>query len=208
MADVTQNGFALRIRRLLPTGWFPSPPATGEVEQAPVLNALLQGFGSVFAWIWAILTGTADQTRLATMSGAFLDMFAADFFGTLLTRNPGESDDAFRTRIEEALFPSLGTRPDVVNVIADEVGSAGRVIEPRNATDCKGLGSLATPAIGGGYGYGVTTLRYGSRAVPFQLFAQLPTGDTSQPATQTLDRIADVMPAGAIAWVQDVENPE
>ncbi|GCE82536.1 hypothetical protein MSKU9_0677 [Komagataeibacter diospyri] len=94
----------------------------------------------------------------------------------------------------------------MVNVIADEVGTAGRVIEPRNATDCKGLGSLASPAIGGGYGYGVTTLRYGSRAVPFQLFAQLPTGDTNQPATQTLTRIADVMPAGTIAWVQDVET--
>ncbi|MBV0889765.1 hypothetical protein KTQ54_14700 [Komagataeibacter oboediens] len=208
MADVTQNGFALRIRRLLPTGWFPSAPAAGEAEQAPVLNALLQGFGSVFAWIWAMLSGTADQTRLATMSGAFLDMFAADFFGTMLTRNPGESDDAFRARIEEALFPSLGTRPDVVNVIADEVGSAGRVIEPRNAADCKGIASMASPAIGGGYGYGVAALRYGSRGAPFQLFAQLPTGDTGQPATQTLDRIADVMPAGTIAWVQDVETPE
>ncbi|GAN88067.1 hypothetical protein Gain_0128_008 [Komagataeibacter intermedius TF2] len=208
MADVTQNGFALRIRRLLPTGWFPSAPAVGETEQAPVLNALLQGFGSVFAWIWAMLAGTADQTRLATMSGAFLDMFAADFFGTTLTRGQGESDGAFRTRIEEALFPSLGTRPDVVNTIADEVGAAGRVIEPRNATDCKGLGSVAAPATGGGYGYGVAALRYGSRGAPFQLFAQLPTGDTSQPATQTLDRIADVMPAGTIAWVQDVETPE
>ncbi|WEQ51591.1 hypothetical protein LV478_13845 [Komagataeibacter oboediens] len=208
MADVTQNGFALRIRRLLPTGWFPSAPAAGEAEQAPVLNALLQGFGSVFVWIWAMLSGTADQTRLATMSGAFLDMFAADFFGTMLTRNPGESDDAFRARIEEALFPSLGTRPDVVNVIADEVGQAGRVIEPRNAADCKGIASMASPAIGGGYGYGVAALRYGSRGAPFQLFAQLPTGDTGQPATQTLDRIADVMPAGTIAWVQDVETPE
>ena len=208
MADVTQNGFALRIRRLLPTGWFPSAPAVGAVEQAPVLNALLQGFGSVFAWIWAMLAGTADQTPLATMSGAFLDMFAADFFGTTLTRAPGESDDAFRARIEEALFPSLGTRPDVVNTITDEVGTAGRVIEPRNATDCKGLGSLAAPALGGGYGYGVAALRYGSRGAPFQLFAQLPTGDTGQPATQTLDRIADVMPAGTIAWVQDVENLE
>ncbi|MDT8871626.1 hypothetical protein RAA17_12355 [Komagataeibacter rhaeticus] len=181
MADVTQNGFALRIRRLLPTGWFPSPPATGEAEQAPVLNALLQGYGCVFAWIWAMLAATADQTRLATMTGAFLDMFAADFFGTLLTRNTGESDDAFRTRIEEALFPSLGTRPDVVNTIADEVGSAGRVIEPRNATDCKGLGSLAAPAIGGGYGYGVAALRYGSRAAPFQLLHSCPLATPARP---------------------------
>lgn len=206
MADTTQNGFALRIRRLLPTGWFPPAPAAGQAEQAPVLNALLQGYGSVFAWLWAMLAGTDAQTRLATMTGAFLDMFAADFFGTMLTRNPGESDDAFRTRIEEALFPSLGTRPDVVNTIADEVGQAGRVIEPRNANDCKALGTLSSPAIGGGYGYGAAALRYGSRGAPFQLFAQLPTGDTNPPATQTLDRMADVMPAGTIAWVQDVET--
>ncbi|GBQ58830.1 hypothetical protein [Komagataeibacter swingsii] len=206
MADISQNGLALRIRRLLPTGWFPAAPATGEAEQAPVLNALLQGYGGMFAWIWAMLAGTDTQTRLATMTGAFLDMFAADFFGTLLTRNPGESDDALRARIREALFPSLGTRPDVVNTIADEVGAPGRVIEPRNATDCKGIASMASPAIGGGYGYGVAALRYGSRAAPFQLFAQLPTGDTNPPATQTLDRIANVMPAGSIAWVQDVET--
>ncbi|WP_265001115.1 hypothetical protein [Komagataeibacter nataicola] len=155
-----------------------------------------------------MLASTTDQTRLATMTGAFLDMFAADFFGTTLTRATGESDDAFRTRIEEALFPSLGTRPDVMNVMADEVGAEGRVIEPRNATDCKGIGTLVSPAIGGGYGYGVAALRYGSRGAPFQLFAQLPTGDTNPPATQTLTRIAAVMPAGTIAWVQDVEKTD
>ncbi|BBC81308.1 hypothetical protein AcetOrient_orf04480 [Acetobacter orientalis] len=206
MADTSQNGFALRVRRLLPAGWFPNPPSGGEAERAPVLNAFLQGFGSVFAWVWGLLTGTDEQTRLATMTGAFLDMFAADFFGTGLPRKQGESDDEYRKRIQEALFPSLGTRPDVENTILYEVGRPGRLIEPRNAADCKGLGSLAAPAIGGGYGYGVAALRYGSRGAPFQLFAQLPTGDTNPPATQTLDRMADVMPAGTIAWVQDVET--
>ncbi|OUJ03870.1 hypothetical protein HK15_08885 [Acetobacter orientalis] len=208
MADTSQNGFALRVRRLLPAGWFPNPPSGGEAEQAPVLNALLQGFGSVFAWVWGLLTGTDEQTRLATMTGAFLDMFAADFFGTGLLRKQGESDDEYRRRIQEALFPSLGTRPDVENTIQYEVGQAGRVIEPRNATDCKGLGSLAAPSIGGGYGYGVPALRYGSRVVPFQLFAQLPMGNTNKPAAQTLTRIAAVMPAGTIAWTQNVESLE
>ena len=202
MADVTPNGFALRIRALLPSGWFPAPPATGQVEAAPVLNAVLQGFGNLSAWVWALLAGTNDQTRLASMSGAFLDMFAADFFGTTLTRAAGEGDDALRTRIEEALFPSLGTRPDVVNVLADELGMAGRVIEPRSATDCKGLGSVTSPATGGGYGYGTPGLRYGSRHAPFQLFAQLPTGGTDAPSPQTMARIAAVLPAGTIAWVQ------
>ncbi|MCE2574392.1 hypothetical protein [Komagataeibacter sp. FNDCR2] len=205
---MTQSGFARRIRALLPTGWFPAAPALGEDEQAPVLNAMVQGFGAMFAWVWSLLAMTSDQTRLASMSGAFMDMFAADFFGTMLGRNPGESDDAFRTRIEEALFPSVGTRPDVVNVITDEAGTPGRVIEPRNATDCKGLASLTSPATGGGYGYGAPGLRYGSRAAPFTLFAQLPTGDMNPPANQTLSRIATVMPAGAVAWVQDVESPD
>lgn len=204
MADVTQSGFALRIRRLLPTGWFPAPPGIDGSEQAPVLNAILQGFGNAFAWVWSTLTQTANQTRLSTMTGAFLDMFAADFFGTMLMRETGESDDAFRTRIEEALFPSLGTRPDVVDVIADEIGTAGRVIEPRNAADCKGLGDIEAPAIGGGYGYGTLGLRYGSRNVPFQLFAVLPTGSTAPPSTQIMTKIAAVMPAGTIAWVQSV----
>lgn len=206
MADASQNGFALRVRRLLPDGWFPAAPVAGEEEKAPVLNALLQGFGSVFAWVWNLLGWTNQQARLTTMTGAFLDMFAADFFGTGLPRKQGESDAEYRKRIQEALFPSLGTRPDVENTIRYEVGQAGRVIEPRNAADCKGLGSAASPATGGGYGYGAPDLRYGSRMVPFQLFAQLPTGDTSQPSTQTLTRIAAVMPAGTIAWTQNVES--
>lgn len=205
---MTQAGLARRIRALLPAGWFPPAPAMGDVEGAPVLNAMLQGFGGMFAWVWGLLAGVGAQTRLATMNGAFLDMFAADFFGAMLVRGPGESDDTFRTRIAEALFPSLGTRPDVADVLADETGHAGRVIEPRNAADCKGLGTTTAPATGGGYGYGVAALRYGSRAVPFQLFAQLPTGNASQPATQTLTRLAAVMPAGAGAWVQDVETDE
>ncbi|MFT9361592.1 hypothetical protein [Acetobacter okinawensis] len=206
MVDTSQNGFALRIRQLLPDGWFPAAPAEGEEERAPVLNALLQGFGSVFAWVWGLLGWTNQQARLLTMSGAFLDMFAADFFGTSLPRKQGESDDEYRKRIQEALFPSLGTRPDVENTIIYEVGRAGRFIEPRNAADCKGVGSAAAPAIGGGYGYGASGLRYGSRMVPFQLFAQLPAGDTDPPSTQTLTRIAAVMPAGTIAWTQDVES--
>lgn len=208
MADTSQNGFALRVRQLLPAGWFPNPPSSGEEEKAPVLNALLQGFGSVFSWVWELINETDKQTRLSTMTGAFLDMFAADFFGTGMPRKQGESDDEYRKRIQEALFPSLGTRPDVENTIQYEVGRAGRVIEPRNATDCKGLGSLASSAIGGGYGYGVPALRYGSREVPFQLFAQLPTGDTDKPSAQTLTRISAVMPAGTIAWTQDVESLE
>ena len=110
---ISQGNLASRLRVLLPAGWFPSEPPTGETEQAPILNALLQGCASVFAWVWSWFVYIYPQQRLSTATGAMLDIYAQDFFGDELPREDGESDDDYRARIKAAIVPLRFTRPAI-----------------------------------------------------------------------------------------------
>ncbi len=202
MTTGSQQDIALRLRALLPTGWFPALPATGEAETAPVLMALLNGIGNQFATIWALLSYANLQTRISTSTGSFVDATAVDYFGPGgLLRNTGESDAAYIARIKASLFPIRGTRAAVVAVVTALTGAPPFIVEPRNATDCKGRGSAAQPAAGGGYGYGAPGLRYGSNSDPFQVFMMVDNG-IDLPLNTLYQAIAAVLPAGSIAWVQ------
>ena len=211
--DITQGQFANRIRALLPDGWFPSPPASGEDEQSPVLNAVLQGCGSVFRFAWGLLRYVYPQQRLATATGAMLDIYAQDFFGDNLPRYTGELDDAYRARIKLALTPVRYIRSAIEAAISDNWSDSWALIEPRNANDTKGIASLASPAVGGGYGYstligsvtpveiGEPALRYGSQLAPFQGFILLKNAPTTAPPPDVIAAIEKVRAGGVVFWV-------
>lgn len=205
VVDIDQKGFAFRVRALLPDGWFPDAPASGEAERAPVLNGILQGIGSIYEWAWNLLAQIYTQQRLSTASGGILEIYADDFFGGSLPRNDGESDESYRARIRTKIFPLVATRPAIEGAILTATGSSGTIIEPRNASDTKGIGELSTPSIGGGYGYGSPSLRYGSMLTPCQFFAILPTVGSGAPAQATLTEISNIKAAGVVAWVQNTE---
>lgn len=80
IAPGTARDFARRLRLILPFGWFPAY-RVDEAEDAPVLQALLTGFGSVLASIWTLMNFVRRQTRLGTTDAVFLEMAAVDFFG-------------------------------------------------------------------------------------------------------------------------------
>jgi len=202
LTNVTQSGFAQRIRALLPAGWFPAAPSSGEVEQAPVLNALLQGFGAILAPVATLFAYVEQQSRLATMSGAFLDILSQDFFGGELPRLSNESDDAFRTRIKAAMFSLRNTRLAVEIATRYLAGEGFTIIEPRNASDCKGRGSMATPAAGGGYGYGPGGMHYGSLTAQNQIFIIIPSTITFIPSGTDLSALANVLAGGVVAWLR------
>lgn len=207
MTTGSQQDFALRLRALLPTGWFPALPAAGEAETAPVLMAVLTGIGNQFAGIWSLLTYAKQQTRISTSTGSFIDATAVDYFGPGgLLRNTGETDAAYIARIKASLFPIRGTRAAVVAVVTALTGAAPFIVEPRNATDCKGRGSAVQPAAGGGYGYGSPGLRYGSDSDPFQVFITINDTVAGLQANTIYDAIAAVLPAGSIAWVKLTGN--
>lgn len=199
--DLTQDQLAIRLRNLLPVGWFPSPPATGEPEQAPVLNGLLQGAASVLQWVWELFQQVYSQQRLETATGGMLEIYAGDFYGSNLPRETAETDDAYRARIKATLFPMLGTRSSIENALTEAWGDKWLFIEPRNASDTKGLASLASPAVGGGYGYGTSGLRYGSRLVPFQGFVFLTSTPTFLPPATVTAAVEKIRAGGVMIWM-------
>jgi len=201
MSTGDQADFARRLRALLPTGWFPPAPAAGETEQAPVMNGILQGFGSVFAWIWGLFTGVDAATRLATCTGAFVDMFADDYFGVgLFPRATSETDAAYIARIRAALIATRNTRAAISAAVQGVTGTAPTIIEPMKADDTHALGSTSAPAAGGGYGYGTPGLAYGS-LYGGQFFVSATLGSATTATVNTA--INQVKAQGVIAWVKE-----
>lgn len=195
------DDFSARLRGLLPFGWFPAAPQGLEEEEAPVLVAVLRGFGTVFSAIWTLMEECSNQTRLATMSGAFLDMLAADYLGAEgLPRRASESDADYRTRIVSSLVAPRNTRQAVRDALVAVTGVEPIIIEPLNAADCHALGSFASPAAGGGYGYGSASLRYGSQSGG-QFFLQTTMGQAPdmQVIYQVIERTAA---SGVTSWVR------
>lgn len=156
------------MRAALPAGWFP--------DVAPVLGAVLAGFGAVWAAIFTLYTFLLAQTRIATSTGPMLDLVAQDFFGQNLPRRAGESDAAFRARIALEMFRQRGTRASVVQVLTDLVGKTPIIFEPAYPYDTGAYGAaaggLGTAAYGRAGGYG-------SLLLPFQFFVIGIRGSTS-----------------------------
>lgn len=193
--------FAFRLRRLLPTGWFPAPPDDGATEAAPVLAAILLGFGSILSGAWTLLVQCQSQMRLATMSGAFLDMAAQDYFGASgLPRSVNESDLRYRRRVAQSLVAQCNTRAAVEAAVQKISGSQPIIIEPTNAADCHALGAVAAPSMGGGYGYGTSGLRYGSLQGG-QFFVETVSGRNSD-NNAIFQAVSQSAAMGVAAWVR------
>src|ERR1700754_5054612 len=62
-----------RLRGYLPTRWFGSPS-----DSKPIRDAVLVGFAVVLSYLHDLYVYAKLQTRLATMTDGWLDMFAAD----------------------------------------------------------------------------------------------------------------------------------
>ncbi len=209
-----QSDMLRRLKTALPLRWFD--------DDTPVLDGLLAGLASVWAWLYELLAGVRLQTRIATAVDTFLDLIAQDFFGSRITRRVAESDDVFRARIGRELLRERATRAAVVSVLTDLTGRPPVIFEPARPID--------TGAYGVATGYGVAG-GWGSLALPFQCFvtAFRPQGtgiasvtgygqagggygqgaieyaDLSMIESQVTDAdinaaIAGVMPVAAVAW--------
>ncbi len=173
MATGDPADMASRMAGVLPARWFPS------LDEAPVLNGVLTGIGQAWSFAYALLTYARTQARLSTATGSFLDMISTDFNGATLTRNTGETDNGFRTRIAATLAREKATRTAVTEAVTSLTGGSVTVFEPMRPADTGGYGSAAAPSCGGGGGYGSMSFRYGSLAAPYEIFvdATRPSGD-------------------------------
>ena len=229
MAIGDANDFAARFLAVLPGRWFPS--------SAPVLSSVAAAIGAVWTQVYALYAWTVLQTRIATSTGAMVDLAAMDFYGTALTRRAGEADPSLRMRIKVNMFRQRGTRYAVVRVLTDLGAVAPIVFEPARPAD---TGGYARGGVGYGAGGG-----YGSQVCPMQFFVTAYRGSISPIAnimgygntavignwagggytvgaieyislsqTQGLvtdatiyAAIASVLPVCAIAWVKILNHP-
>lgn len=175
-----EDAFAARISALLPP-WF--------ADSNPALNVVLHAAANALVFVYSLLAYVQLQLRLATASDDWLDLFAADFFGTGLLRNPSESDDNFRARISANLFSPRGTRAAVSAAVAAVIGHPPQIIELTRIAD--------TMAYGPGFGYGHG--RYGGRLRHHQ--AIVITGGYAGNPEDVYNAINASKPFGTIVWV-------
>jgi len=154
-----QQDMIARLQAVLPTHWFP--------DSAPILEAVLSGLASGWAWLYSLLQYVKAQTRISTATDIWLDVIALDFFGSRIVRWTNQSDDAFRARILSEIFRERGTRAAVISALQDLTGRSPIVFEPARSTDTGGYTALTGG--GGGVAYGAAG-GWGSLSLPFQSF--------------------------------------
>jgi hypothetical protein len=157
MATGDSNDVLMRVKRLLPRGWF---AWTAPLRDA-VIGGLSDGASVGYSWI----TFAQSQARIATASGIFLDIIAFDFLGRNLLRN-GSSDSVFRSIIVATILKERVTRLGMINALTALTGSAPKIFEPWNTFDAGAYGVAAS-----GIGYGVGG-GWGSMILPGQVFIQ------------------------------------
>jgi hypothetical protein len=163
MATGTPADVVSRLQFLLPSRWF-------TVGMTAIRDAALQGLASALSFIYSLLAYIRQQTRIGTATDGFLDLIAADYFGTNLQRQSGESDPAYRLRILQALFRERNTRQAVVLILQELTGRTPIIFEPQRAADTGGYGGYLLA-------YGESGA-YGSMVLPMQAFvtAFMPVG--------------------------------
>jgi len=165
-----------RLLRQMPP-WFSSGNS--------IAAAVMSGGASVLALIYGMWVYVVAQTRLATCSGGFLDLFAQDYFGTTLVRRDGQTDAAFKLRIQALLLSEKGTRRGMVKALTILTGNPPKIWEPTTPSD---NGGYRTPCMG----YGVAGA-YASIALGAQCLITANLGTTQAPSNLSGYRTA---PAG------------
>lgn len=156
MADIDNTNIFNRLKKYLPLKWFG--------DSAPIRDSVLQGFAENAYYSYLQYKYAVLQTRIKTATDIFLDYIAKDFYGNVLKRRSGESDDTFRQRILINLFRERATRNGMISLLTYITGIAPIIFEPWRD-------------VGGGYGlskgrfaYGVSGGRWGSISYAYQAF--------------------------------------
>jgi len=189
-----------RLRGYLPSRWFGSPS-----DPKPIRDAVIEGFAIVLSYLYGLYAYAKLQTRLASMTDGWLDMFAADFFGTTLPRKAGESDDSYRARIKAALFREKATRKGISDALFALTGRRPEIVEAWRPLDtgayAQGFPNPMAGPFGAPFAYNVAGT-YGSLQLHAQFFvtAFRPTDGVSD--SDIYACVADVKAEGTIAWVQ------
>lgn len=146
MTTGSQSDITTRIQAYLPNGWF------GDWANAPIIGGVISGIASVLATSYLLIQFAHAQTRLGTSSGGWIDLWATDFFGTSLPRQPSETDVSYISRIQAEIFQQKSTRPAMINMLTTLTGRAPIVFEPNRPLDtgCMGMNTGPNSFCGAG----------------------------------------------------------
>jgi hypothetical protein len=184
-----QNDILARLKSVLPP-WFS--------DSTPILDGVLAGWATMWAFVYSLYAYAALQTRITTATDGWLDMIAGDFFGTNFQRRTGQSDASYRATVQSNIFRERSTRPGLIKVIKDITGIAPRLYEPRRALDCGAYSVL--------YGYGAagaySTAQTYAKSIIFITvkWPPAPLG-TILTTADIYAAIESVRPAGTTIWV-------
>jgi hypothetical protein len=187
MATGDQNDILNRIDGLIPPSWFGSA--------SPNLTALLSGLASMLAWVYSLIAYVQNQCRIATATDGFLDLISADFFGPNLPRNAGETDTAFRARIQANLLRPRATRAGLIATVQTLTGTTPRLFEPQRPMDTGGWGGNPYGGYGVAGGYTNPALCRPNQA----LMTITPGNGVSDAAIAAA--VDQAKPAGTIIWI-------
>lgn len=125
-----------RIAATLPP-WVPT--------SLPIINAVLTGLGKGFSHVYHLISFVRTQSRIATATGGFLDIIAADFFGTNMLRRAAEPDSVYQARLLKELLRPRVTLAAIKQMLIDLTGRTPSIIVPGNPGNIGGLdiGTLA-----------------------------------------------------------------
>jgi hypothetical protein len=129
---ITPEDWALRMVAFFPYPWISDYARS----VAGISYAIFLATGTELNYISQQLYYAWQACRLDTAVGDALVLFAQDYFGNNLPKQPGESDNAYRIRIKALLFQPQVTREAIVNAITFAFpGTIVRPIEPWNPSD-------------------------------------------------------------------------
>lgn len=161
MATGDSDDILNRITRyLIPNRWFS--------WVAPLRDAVVGGLADNAAWCYSWIIYARLQSRLATATGVWLDIWSQDFLSNHLPRM-GSTDDAFRASIKATVLQVRVTRAGMVNALTALTGNAPWIFEPWNTGDTGAYG-VGTFAYGGRSAVG--SGGWGNMNLPGQFFIQ------------------------------------
>ena len=153
---VTPEAWAQRMITLFPYPWLGDYART----TAGIAYAMFLSIGTELNFISEQLYYAWSACRLQTATNGALDLFAMDYFGNNLPRQPGETDSQYRIRIQALLFQPQVTRQAIINAI--EFAFPGVVVWAREPWNPSDTGYFAD----GTSGYKGSYYDYDSQAIP------------------------------------------
>jgi hypothetical protein len=188
------------LRRLFPSGWAASTTniltAFDTLLESDILkndakrfDALLLSFGYGLSKVYNDIISVQEQIYLQSATGTELDLIAQDYFGNLVVRTLGQSDDSFRTEIEASFAPLKVT---VLEIATKLFGSNFRLL---NQTPQQQAWNISN------WGYNSKTACWASRTATAQVFLQVPRLNNSSDMQAAFRALALAKPFGVRVWL-------